>query len=105
MSPVVKYLLSVGIPYFIRVVLYSGVFKLRGISCSIVGRFVIGGAFILVGLFPLPQLFQFLLMIAASWFLVSKYTDTGFPDILYISLGVEITTILVVELLIVPWLF
>lgn len=105
MSPVVKYLLSVGIPYLMRVALYSGVFKLRAISCSILGRFVISGAFIIVGLFPLPQFLQLLMMIGASWVLLNRYTDTDFPDILYISVGVELTTILVVELLILPLIF
>ena len=105
MSPVVKYLLGVCIPYVIRVVLYSAIFKLRGISCSTVGRFVIGGAFILVGLLPLPQFLQLLAMIGASWLLISRYTDTDFPDILFISLGVEVASIFLAELLIFPLIF
>ena len=102
MSPVVAYLLNICIPYLIRIALYSVVFKLRGITCSVLGRFAIGGAFILVGLLPLPQFLQLLAMIGASWFLISRYTDAEFPDILYISLGVEVTSILVAELLILP---
>ena len=102
MSPVVKYLLSVGLPYLLRVSLYSGAFKLRGISCSIVGRLVIGGAFILVGVFPLPEFLLYLMMGGASMILITRYTDTEFPDLLYISIGVEATSIAATNLLILP---
>ncbi len=105
MSPVARYLLGIGIPYILRIALYSGVFNLRSISCSFINRLVIAGAFILVGLIPLPHLLQPLAMVGASLILVVKYTDTGFPDVLFISVGVEMTSILAMDFLISPLIF
>ena len=87
MSPVVRYLLGIGLPYILRIVLYSEVFRLRTISCSLIGRLVIAGAFILVGLFPFPQFLQLLAMVGASLILIVRNTDAGFPDVLLISIG------------------
>lgn len=101
-----KYLLGVGIPYVLRVVLYSGAFKLRAIACSLIGRLVIGGAFLLVGLLPLPQVLHLLAMIGASLVLITKYTDAKvYPDAVFISIGVEITSIFAMDLLIAPLIF
>jgi len=105
LSPVVRYLLSVCIPYALRVGSYSAVFTLRGISCPAIGRFVIGGAFLIVGLFPVPQILHILFMVGASWLLISRYTDTEFPDILFIALGVEVTSTLLAEEVIFPLIF
>jgi hypothetical protein len=106
MSPVLRYLLGIGVPYLLRVVLYSGAFKLRSIACSFTGRLVIGGAFILAGLLPLPQFLLLLVMIGVSIVLITKYTEAKvYPDALFISIGVEMTSILAMDFLIAPLIF
>lgn len=106
MSPVVRYLLGIGVPYILRIVLYIGAFKIRKISCSLTNCFVISGAFILAGLIPLPQFLYLLVTIGASLILITKYTDAKlYPDAIFISIGVEMGSIFVMELLIAPLIF
>jgi hypothetical protein len=106
MSPVVRYLLGIGVPYLLRIVLYIGAFKLRKIACSLTSCFVIGGAFILAGFLPLPQFLYLLVTIGASLVLITKYTDAKvYPDAILISIGVELGSIFAMDLLIAPLLF
>src|SRR3990172_6800697 len=103
MSPVVRYLLSIGVPYLLRIALYSGAFKLRSITCSFIDRLVIGGAFILVGFIPLPQFLLLLVMIGAPIVLITRYTEAKvYPDAVFISIGVEMTSIFAMDFLIAP---
>lgn len=106
MSPVVGYLLGIGVPYLLRIVLYVGAFKIRTIACSLTNCFVIGGAFILAGLIPLPQFLYLLVTIGASLVLITKYTDAKlYPDAIFISVGVEMGSIFVMDFLIAPLIF
>jgi hypothetical protein len=106
MSPVVRYLLGIGVPYILRIVLYFGAFKIWTIACSLTNCFVIGGAFILAGLIPLPQFLYLLVTIGASLVLITKYTDAKlYPDAIFISIGVEMGSIFVMDFLIAPLIF
>jgi hypothetical protein len=106
MSPVTRYLLGIGVPYLLRIALYSGAFKLRSIACSFTGRLVIGGAFILAGFLPLPQFLLLPVMIGASIALITRYTEAEvYPDALFISIGVEMTSIFAMDYLIAPLIF
>jgi hypothetical protein len=106
MSPVVRYLLGIGVPYLLRIALYFGAFKLRSIACSFAGRLVIAGAFILAGLLPLPQFLLLLVMIGASIVLITKYTAAQvYPDAVFISIGVEMTSFFATDFLIAPLIF
>jgi len=106
MSPVARYLLGIGVPYFLRIVLYSGAFKIRTIACSLTNLLVIGGAFILVGFIPLPQFLNLLATIGAPLVLITKYTDAKlYPDAIFISSGVELGSIFAMDLLIAPLIF
>lgn len=106
MSPVVRYLLGIGVPYILRIVLYIGIFKIRAIACSLINCFVIAGAFILAGLIPLPQFLSLLVTIGAPLVLITKYTDAElYPDAIFISIGVEMGSIFAMDLLIAPLIF
>lgn len=106
MSPVVQYLLGVCVPYLLRIILYIAAFKIRKISCSLINCFVIGGAFILAGLIPLPQFLSLLVMIGVPLVLITKYTDAElYPDAIFISIGVEMGSIFAMDLLIAPLIF
>jgi hypothetical protein len=87
-------------------VLYIGAFKVRKITCSITGCFVIGGAFILARFIPLPQFLYLLVTIGASLVCITKYTDAKlYPDATFISIGVEMGSIFAMDLLITPLIF
>ncbi len=106
MSPVVRYLLGISVPYLLRIMLYIGAFKIRKIACSLTNCFVIGGAFILAGLIPLPQFLYLLVTIGASLVLMTKFTDAKlYPDAIFISIGVEMGSIFAMDLLIAPLIF
>ena len=106
MSPVVRYLLGIGVPYILRIMLYSGAFKIRNIVCSLTNCLVISGAFILAGLIPLPQFLHLLVTIGASLVLITKYTNAKlYPDAIFISVGVELGSIFAMDLLIEPLIF
>ncbi len=106
MSPVVRYLLGIGVPYLLRIVLYIAAFKIRAITCTLTNCLVIAGAFILATLLPLPQFLYLLVTIGVSLVLITKYTNaTLYPDATFISIGVELGSIFLMDLLITPLIF
>ena len=106
MSPVVRYLVESGVPYLLRIALYSGAFELRSLTCSFIDRLVIGGAFILARFLPLPQVLIPVVTIGISIILLTKYAGAKvYPDAVFISIGVEMASIFIMDLLIEPLIF
>ena len=95
------------LPLLLRTLLYLAACRVRSIRISLLNCIVVAGAPYLVGFIPLP-LPMVLKRVAAMFlamFLLTRYTEAElFPDVVVIPIAVELTSGLLLDLLLIPLL-
>ena len=104
-EPVLRYIISVFVPYLVRIALYRTAFKIRSIACMPTNLLVISGGFILAGLLSGIPFLRFLLALGVPIVLVNRYTDASPADTFGIAVVVELVAYLGVDYLIMPLIF
>ncbi len=103
----VEILLLAVLPFIVRIVLYSAIFRLRAIHIKLINCLILAGAGYFTGVvpIPLPYLMRFALTIGLSMFLITRYTEAEiFPDVLLIPIGVELASQLSIDHVLLPLL-
>lgn len=103
--PLVEIVVMAFIPLLLRTALYLVVCRMRSIHITLLSALIIGcaGALISFVPLPLPSFLRQPIVIAAAMFLFARYTEAEiFPDVLFIPLGVELLSGILVENVVVP---
>lgn len=91
------------IDFIFKSVLYYGALKLRKLDAKVMTCVLCGGASILVGLIPLPQMFHVVLAIVLAGFFIVRDTGTEiYPNGIFIPLAVEVVDAFLLSYAVIP---
>ncbi len=91
------------IDFVFKSFLYYGALKLRKLNPRLMTCILCGGASILVGLIPLPQMFHVLLAIVLAGFFIVRDTETEvYPNGIFIPAAVEIIDAFALSYAVIP---
>ena len=93
------------LPLTLRTVLYLVACRVRSVHITLLNAIIVAGAASLIRFVPLPIPFLFYLplVIGVAMFLLSRYTEAElFPDLFLIPIIVELSSMLLLEELLIP---
>lgn len=91
------------IDFVFKSLLYYGALKLRKLDAKVLTSLLCGGASILTGLIPFPEMFHLMLAIVAAGFFIVRDTDTEiYPNGIFIPVAVEVTDAFLLSYVLMP---
>jgi hypothetical protein len=95
------------LPLVVRTLLYLAALKIRSIRITLLNCIIVAGAPYLVSfvILPIPSILKLVASIGLAMFLLTRYTEGElFPDIVVIPIAVELTSGLLLEMVLIPLL-
>jgi hypothetical protein len=91
------------IDFIVKTILYYTALKLRKLDAKVLTCMLCGGASILTGLIPFPEMLHLMLTIAIAGFFLVKNTDTEiYPNGIFIPLVVEVVDAFALSYAVMP---
>jgi hypothetical protein len=95
------------VPLTLRTLLYLVACRLRAINITLLNAIVLSGAGYLIAFLPIPVpiVLRQSLVIGVAIFLFTRFTEAEiFPDVIFIPLVIELSSVLLVEAVLRPML-